>query len=88
MIRQENLENNRNNYLFEKKRVSVVKSHNFVLPVWAEYCAITQMCIIYCQICSNWEDEIRMYYLKVLNQDTKKQICDITISRYVYKDIL
>lgn len=30
------------------------------------------------------EDEIKMYYLKVLNQDTKKQICDITISRYVY----
>ena len=42
MIRQENLENNRKNYLFEKKKVSVVKSHNFVLPVWAEYCAITQ----------------------------------------------
>ncbi len=30
------------------------------------------------------EDEIKMYYLKVLNQDTKKQICDISISRYVY----
>ena len=30
------------------------------------------------------EDEIKMYYLKVLNQDTKKQICDIIISRYVY----
>lgn len=42
MIRQENLENNRKNYLFEKKKVSVVKSHNFVLPVWAEYCAITK----------------------------------------------
>ena len=48
------------------------------------------MCIIYCQICSNvkyvptGEDEIKMYYLKVLNQDTKKQICDIIISRYVY----
>lgn len=32
----------------------------------------------------NGEDDIKMYYLKVLNQDTKKQICDIAISRYIY----
>lgn len=32
----------------------------------------------------NGEDEIKMYYLKVLNQDTKKQICDIALSRYIY----
>ena len=25
-----------------------------------------------------------MYYLKVLDQDTKKQICDISISTHVY----
>lgn len=29
-------------------------------------------------------EEIRAYYLKVLNQDTKKQICDIAISPWVY----
>ena len=32
----------------------------------------------------NGEDEIKMYYLKVLNQDTKKQICEIALSRYIY----
>lgn len=31
------------------------------------------------------EKEIKMYYLKVLHQDTKKQICDISISPFVYK---
>lgn len=30
------------------------------------------------------ENEIKMYYLKILHQDTKKQICDISISPYVY----
>lgn len=30
------------------------------------------------------ENEIKMYYLKVLNQDTKKHICDICIPPYVY----
>ena len=33
---------------------------------------------------SNGEDEIKMYYLKVLNQETKKQICEIVLSRYIY----
>jgi hypothetical protein len=41
-MRQEDFENNRKDYLFKNKKVSVVKSHNFVLPVWAEYCATTQ----------------------------------------------
>ena len=31
------------------------------------------------------KNEIKKYYLKVLHQDTKKQICDISISPYVYK---
>lgn len=31
------------------------------------------------------ELEIKMYYLKVLNKDTKKQICDIAISRHIYE---
>lgn len=30
------------------------------------------------------EEEIKAYYLKVLNRDTKKQICDITLSPLVY----
>ena len=42
MMQQEDFENNRKDYLFNKKKVSVVKSHNFVLPVWAEYCAKNQ----------------------------------------------
>ncbi len=31
------------------------------------------------------ENDIKMYYLKVLNQETKKQICDVSIPVYVYK---
>lgn len=31
------------------------------------------------------ENDIKMCYLKVLNQETKKQICDISIPVYVYK---
>jgi len=31
------------------------------------------------------ENEIKMYYLKVLNIENKKQICDISISTYVYE---
>ena len=29
-------------------------------------------------------EEVKAYYLKVLNQETKKQICDIAISPFVY----
>ena len=31
------------------------------------------------------KDEIKMYYLKVLNKNSKKQICEISISPNVYK---
>ena len=31
------------------------------------------------------EEEVKTYYLKILNLDTKKQICDISISPYIYK---
>lgn len=31
------------------------------------------------------EKEIKKYYLKVLNKETKKQICDIAISPYIYE---
>ena len=31
------------------------------------------------------EEEIKMYYLKILDINTKKQICDIAIPIYVYK---
>jgi len=31
------------------------------------------------------DKEAKIYYLKILNSDTKKQICDISISPYVYK---
>jgi len=30
------------------------------------------------------EEEIKMYYLKVLDRNNKKQICEIAISTYVY----
>ena len=30
------------------------------------------------------EKDIKMYYLKVLNKNNKKQICEISISSYVY----
>ena len=39
MIKQEDLINNRVDYKFGNKIVSIVESHNFVLPVWAEYCS-------------------------------------------------
>lgn len=31
------------------------------------------------------EEEVKTYYLKILNSETKKQICDISISPYIYK---
>ena len=39
MIKQEELQNNRIDYQFGDKKVVVVESHNYVLPVWAEYCS-------------------------------------------------
>ena len=41
-MKQENLQNNRVDYAFGSKKVVVVESHNFVLPVWAEYCSNTK----------------------------------------------
>lgn len=37
MIKQEDFINNRVDYKFGNKKVTIVESHNFVLPVWAEY---------------------------------------------------
>mgnify|MGYP001016635690 CR=1 FL=1 len=65
MIKQEELQNNRIDYQFGDKKVVVVESHNYVLPVWAEYC-------------SKLKKEYRLitilkYYLKL-----KMSICKIT----------
>ncbi len=38
-MKQEELQNNRKDYEYGCKKVSVVDSHNYVLPIWAEYCA-------------------------------------------------
>lgn len=37
-MKQEELQNNRKDYEYGCKKVSVVDSHNYVLPIWAEYC--------------------------------------------------
>ena len=37
------------------------------------------------QYIPNGENEIKMYYLKVLHRESKKQICDISISTHVYE---
>lgn len=39
---QEDLKNNKRVYVIGNKKVVVVKSHNFVLPIWAEHCSKTE----------------------------------------------
>ena len=41
-MKQEDFQYNRVDYEFGDKKVVVVESHNYVLPVWAEHCAKTK----------------------------------------------
>lgn len=43
-------------------------------------------CAVYLyQYIPKGEEEVKTYYLKILNSETKKQICDLSISPYIYK---
>ena len=89
MIKQEELQNNRIDYQFGDKKVVVVESHNYVLPVWAEYCSTLKK--EYRLITLDYHMDTRpifsQYAYQACNGDMAK-VNEYTVQRKIYDNYI
>lgn len=89
MIKQEELQNNRIDYQFGDKKVVVVESHNYVLPVWAEYCSKLKK--EYRLITLDYHMDTRpifsQYAYQACNGDMAK-VNEYTVQRKIYENYI
>lgn len=85
MIKQEDFINNRVDYKFGNKKVTIVESHNFVLPVWAEYCSEhkNEYRLITIDYHMDTRPIFSQYAYKVSNGDIAK-VNEYSIQRKIY----
>lgn len=78
------------NFTTNSERKRYLPHKNFTVGILDDDLDIQKIfygkCSLYIfQYIPNGEIDVKMYYLKVLNQKSKKQICDIAISKRVYE---